>query len=77
MSIAPVKCSINVKTSSPRAFAIFAQNMGRWWPRGKTPAGTPHAALGIQPWKDGSWFERDSDGHETQAGTFAGKVRSG
>ena len=49
MSIAPVKCSVDVKASSARAFELFAQNMGAWWPRGKTPAARPHAALVVEP----------------------------
>ena len=68
MSIAPVKCSVDVKASSARAFELFAHNMGAWWPRGKTPGGSPHAALGHRAAKDGRWFERDADGHETQWG---------
>lgn len=68
MSIPPVKCSIDVKASLPRAFELFAQNMGAWWPRGKTPAGRPHAELIIEPRKSGRWFERDADGAETQWG---------
>ncbi len=68
MSIAPVKCTVDVKAPLPRAFDLFAGNMGAWWPRGKTPAGSPHAALVIEPRKDGRWFERDADGHETQWG---------
>lgn len=68
MSIAPVKCSVDVKASAARAFELFAQNMGAWWPRGKTPAGNPHADLVIEPRKNGRWFERDADGNETQWG---------
>ena len=65
MSIAPVKCSVDVKVSSARAFEIFAQNMGAWWPRGNTPAANPHVALVVEPKQDGRWFERDADGQET------------
>jgi uncharacterized protein YndB with AHSA1/START domain len=68
MSIAPVKCAVEVKSSLPRAFELFAQNMGAWWPRGQTPAGKPHADLIIEPRKDGRWFERDADGKETEWG---------
>ena len=57
MSIAPVKCSVDVKASMARAFELFATNMGAWWPRGKTPARSPHAALVIEPRKNGRWFE--------------------
>jgi uncharacterized protein YndB with AHSA1/START domain len=68
MSIAPVKCTVDVKASSARAFELFAQNMGAWWPRGKTPGASPHAALVIEPRKGGRWFERDAEGDETQWG---------
>ncbi len=68
MSIAPVQCTVDVKASSARAFELFAQNMGVWWPRGKTPGASPHAALVIEPRKGGRWFERDAEGDETQWG---------
>ncbi len=65
MSIAPVKCSIDVKASTARAFELFTSHMGAWWPRGKTPADKPHVELVIEPKRGGRWFERDSDGNET------------
>ena len=68
MSIAPVRCSIDVKAAPARAFELFAQNMGSWWPRGRTPGGKPHADLVIEPRSGGRWFERDADGQETQWG---------
>ena len=68
MSIAPVKCSVDVKAPAARAFALFAGNMGAWWPRGRTPGGNPHVELVIEPRKDGRWFERDAGGNETQWG---------
>ena len=68
MSIAPVKCAVEVKAPPSRAFELFTQNMGAWWPRGQTPGGKPHADLTIEPRKDGRWFERDADGKETQWG---------
>jgi uncharacterized protein YndB with AHSA1/START domain len=68
MSIASVTCSVEVKASPTRAFDLFAQNMGAWWPRGRTPAGSPHVAVVLEPRIDGRWFERDAAGHETQWG---------
>jgi uncharacterized protein YndB with AHSA1/START domain len=72
MSIAPVKCSVEVKAPAAQAFELFAQNMGAWWPRGKTPAGSPHADLVVEPRKKGRWFERDAEGNETQWGEVLG-----
>ena len=68
MSIPSVKCSVEVKAPPARAFDLFSQNMGAWWPRGRTPAAQPHAALVVEPREDGRWFERDADGHETPWG---------
>ncbi len=68
MSIAPVRCSIEVQAAAAKAFELFTRNMGAWWPRGKTPAGRPHAELIIEPRPNGRWFERDADGHETAWG---------
>lgn len=68
MSITPVKCSVEVKAPAARAFKLFADNMGAWWPRGKTPASNPHVDLVIEPRKDGRWFERDAHGNETPWG---------
>ena len=68
MSVAPVKCSVDVRGPAARAFDLFARNAGAWWPRGKTPAQQPHVEIVIEPQKDGRWFERDSDGNENQWG---------
>jgi uncharacterized protein YndB with AHSA1/START domain len=68
MSIAPVKCSVDVKAPLARAFELFASNMGAWWPRGATPGAKPHAELVVEPRQNGRWFERDADGAETQWG---------
>jgi uncharacterized protein YndB with AHSA1/START domain len=68
MSIAPVKCSVDVKGTAARAFDLFSRSAGAWWPRGKTPASNPHVDLVIEPKKGGRWFERDAQGRETQWG---------
>lgn len=68
MSIAPVKCSVDVKGNAARAFDLFSRSAGAWWPRGKTPASNPHVDLVIEPKKGGRWFERDAQGRETQWG---------
>ena len=69
MSIAPIKCSVEVKGTAARAFEVFSKSAGAWWPRGKTPGNHPHVDLLIEPNKDGRWFERDAAGNETQWGT--------
>jgi uncharacterized protein YndB with AHSA1/START domain len=59
---------VDVKASAVRAFDLFTQNMGAWWPRGQTPAGNPHVEVVIEPRKNGRWFERDAEGKEAPWG---------
>jgi uncharacterized protein YndB with AHSA1/START domain len=68
-TIAPVRRVVRTNASPPRAFEIFTAQMGRWWPRGQTVALQPHEDIVIEPRVGGRWFERDSQGRETQWGT--------
>ena len=68
MTIAPVRRSVRTKAPPARAFDIFTSQIGRWWPKGRTPAANPHVDLVIEPWVGGRWFERDADGAETPWG---------
>ena len=68
MSIAPVRHAVVVSVPPARAFAAFTGNIGRWWPKGRTAAATPHAAIVIEPRAGGRWFERDAEGRETDWG---------
>jgi uncharacterized protein YndB with AHSA1/START domain len=68
MSIAPIVRTVQVKAAPARAFDIFAAQMASWWPKGGTIGKQPHAAIVIEPRRDGRWFERDADGNETNWG---------
>ena len=67
MSIAPVVHTVHVKQSPERAFALFTAQMGRWWPKGKTP-GRSHRDIIVEPREGGKWMECSDDGHERQWG---------
>jgi uncharacterized protein YndB with AHSA1/START domain len=68
MSIAPVVKTVRVALPPERAFTVFAEGIGDWWQKGKTPAPQPHVAIVIEPHAGGRWFERDAHGAETQWG---------
>ncbi len=68
MTIAPIVRTVRVKAPPARAFDIFASQMGRWWPTGKTIASKPHVEIVLEPRPGGAWFERDADGEETHWG---------
>jgi uncharacterized protein YndB with AHSA1/START domain len=68
MSIAPIVRTVEVKARPERAFELFTRRFGDWWPKGRTPAASPHVAVVLEPRVDGRWFEVDAEGAETQWG---------
>jgi hypothetical protein len=63
-----VRKQITVQASQERAFAVFTEGQGSWWP--------PEHHIGEQPWHEavvepregGRWFERAADGSECDWG---------
>ena len=68
MSIAPLRFEVQVKAPPARAFEAFTRDIGRGWPKGKTPAALPHETLTIEPKVGGRWFERDAEGTDRDWG---------
>jgi uncharacterized protein YndB with AHSA1/START domain len=68
MSIAPIVCTVQVKTSPGRAFELFTTHMERWWLKSPILGGRPYVAIVVEPLAGGRWFERDADGVETEWG---------
>lgn len=68
MTIAPIILSVEVKVSPARAFDLFTRRYADWWPKGRTPAKSPHVQVVMEPRPGGRWFEVDADGVETPWG---------
>jgi uncharacterized protein YndB with AHSA1/START domain len=68
MSIDPLVRSVEVRTPPEKSFDLFVRNIGQWWTPGKTLGAKPHVDIVIEPFPGGRWYERDSDGNETQWG---------
>jgi uncharacterized protein YndB with AHSA1/START domain len=58
-----------VKATPERAFALFVDEIGRWWPRDLTWAKDSLDAVGIEAKVGGRAFERDKAGAESPWGT--------
>lgn len=61
---APVRRSITVPASRERAWSVFTQDFGRWWPRTHSIGATPLANAVIEPFVGGRWYETGADGSE-------------
>ena len=60
-----VKKTLTVHTSQTRAFEVFTEHFGSWWPLETHHIGAqPAQTAVIEPRAGGRWFERDVDGVE-------------
>jgi uncharacterized protein YndB with AHSA1/START domain len=65
---APVKRSIVVKASAERAFSVFTNNIGRWWPPSHSIGATPPTNVIVEPRAGGRCYEVGTDGGECEWG---------
>lgn len=67
-----IRLSVTVPAPADRAFAVFAERMGEWWPRAYTWSGDATDRVLIEPWVGGAWYERTADGYEEPWGEVLG-----
>lgn len=64
-----VRHTITVEASKERAFQVFADQMGSWWPLSTKSIGSVRAKTAIvEPRAGGRWFERGSNGSQCDWG---------
>ncbi len=75
--IDPIRRSVLVSCSVERAFAVFTEGMGTWWPteefsraRDQDDASLKTEHVVVEPWVGGRIFETISDGSEASWGTI-------
>ncbi len=65
-----IRKTITVEAPPERAFAVFTEEMGSWWPLETHSIGSAKAQTAIvEPRAGGRWFERGVDGSECDWGT--------
>ena len=67
--VPPVVKTVMVRCPPERAFALFAEDFGLWWPVSRVHTGPDPVACAIEPRVGGRVFERAGDGRETPWGT--------
>ena len=67
--VPPVVKAVTVRATPARAFALFAEDFGRWWPLSRVHTGPDPVDCAIEPRVGGRVFERAADGRETRWGT--------
>jgi uncharacterized protein YndB with AHSA1/START domain len=65
---APVRKSVHVNASPERAFDVFANGIGRWWPKSHHISKADLDRAVIEPREGGRWYELAVDGSECEVG---------
>lgn len=68
---APVRKRIYVPAPPERAFDVFANGIGRWWPKSHKIGSADLDQPVIEPRAGGRWYERGVDGSECDVGKVA------
>lgn len=63
-----VKRTIHVAVPIEKAFQVFVEKMGQWWPATHHIGAEPFHDVVVEPKQGGRWFELDSKGAECQWG---------
>lgn len=66
--IAAVRHEVVVSASIERAFRVFTDGFGQWWPRNHTIASFPVERAIIEPWVGGRCYDRGAEGSECDWG---------
>lgn len=64
----PVRKSVTVSASAERAFEVFTQHFGTWWPASHAIGRSPFKTAVIEPRNGGRWYEIGADGSECDWG---------
>lgn len=68
MSLSPVKHEVTLEVSADRAFELFTDRLGEWWPMTYTFSGSQFESARVEPRAGGRWFERTTSGDELDWG---------
>jgi|SRR5690606_34185723 len=58
----PIRHTLSVTSDPANAFALFTEELGRWWPHEYTWGQQALEAIGIEPFPDGMCYERGPHG---------------
>lgn len=65
---AAIRKSLNVPANPDRAFQIFTEGFGSWWPKTHHIGASPLMDAVIEPGVGGRWYGQHEDGSETPWG---------
>lgn len=67
-----VRQTITVSADRERAFRVFTEQLGVWWPKEYSIGAADMADFVLEPWVGGRWYEIGVDGAECDTGRVIG-----
>jgi uncharacterized protein YndB with AHSA1/START domain len=64
----PVRASITVSAPIEKAWLVYTERYGSWYPKEHYLGDAPAETVVIEPYAGGRWFERQADGSEPEWG---------
>ena len=68
ITIAPVRKQVTVTATQQRAFALFTNEMSRWWPATHSILKSPLKQYVVEPRVGGRWYAVAEDGSTGETG---------
>jgi len=59
-----IRKQLIVEAPAERAYRVFSENMGLWWPREHHIGGAPLKDCVVEPRVNGRWYELCEDGSQ-------------
>ncbi len=63
-TVAPVRASVTVAAPVERAWKVYTEDYGSWYPKGHFIGSGPAETVAFEPYVGGRWYERSPDGTE-------------
>jgi uncharacterized protein YndB with AHSA1/START domain len=68
LDVPPVRVSVTVAAPVERAWKVYTEQYGSWYPRGHFLGSGPAQTVLIEPYEGGRWYEQQADGSEPEWG---------
>jgi uncharacterized protein YndB with AHSA1/START domain len=68
LDLPPVRVSITVAAPVERAWTVYTEQYGSWYPKAHFLGSQPAETLLIEPHEGGRWYEKQADGSEPEWG---------
>jgi len=64
----PVRVSVDVGAPVEKAWTVYTEQYGTWYPKEHHLGAVPAETVVIEPWVGGRWYEKQADGGEPEWG---------